>query len=197
MRASKQSNNETWQVSLISRISYVLLYSFERERMSSNRTSLWISLATLATGMALLVGFVTVSNGQVPNQRTEKLQAGPNVGHSWKASELIGLSVHNSGDEEKGKIKDLMIGPDGRVDYAAVSFGGFLGFGDKLFAVPLDAIHLEWKDNKISRARVDVTEESIKQRQGFDDKHWPEHADRGFIMNEAARPNGRTPPANH
>ncbi len=36
-----------------------------------------------------------------------------------------------------------MIGPDGRVEYAAVSFGGFLGIGNKLFAVPLDAIHLE------------------------------------------------------
>jgi hypothetical protein len=67
------------------------------------------------------------------------------------------------------------------VDYAAVSFGGFLGIGDKLFAVPLDAIHLEWKDNKVDKAHVDVTEETIKQRQGFDDSHWPEQADRGFI----------------
>jgi hypothetical protein len=127
-------------------------------------------LAVLATGTLLVIGFVTASNGQVPAQRLEKMPAGVNAGHSWRASELIGLSVHNIGDEEKGKIKDLVIGPDGRVDYAAVSFGGFLGIGDKLFAVPMDAIHLEWKDNKISRARVDVTEESIKQRQGFDDE---------------------------
>jgi PRC-barrel domain len=101
---------------------------------------------------------------------------------------LIGLGVRASGDEEKGKIKDLMIGPDGRVEYAAVSFGGFMGIGDKLFAVPMDAIHLEWKDNKISHASVDVTEASIKERKGFDESHWPEQGDRGFMTNQSGRP---------
>jgi hypothetical protein len=117
------------------------------------------------------------------------------TGRAWKASELIGLSVHSAGNEEKGKIKDLMLSGNGRVEYAAVSFGGFLGMGDKLFAVPLDAIHLEWKDNKINYATVDVSEESIKQRQGFDDKNWPEHADRGFMTTAGAagnHPNTRT-----
>ena len=75
-----------------------------------------------------------------------------------------------------------MIGADGKIQYAGVAFGGFVGIGEKLFAVPLDSIRLEWKDGKIHRARVDVTEESIKQRQGFDDQHWPQTADRGFLM---------------
>ena len=76
------------------------------------------------------------------------------------------------------------IAPDGRVEYAAVSFGGFLGIGDKLFAVPMDAIHLNWKDNKLNQAHVNVTEQTIKQRKGFDDSKWPEHADRGFVGTE-------------
>ena len=118
---------------------------------------------------------------------------GPTGGHAVKASELIGLGVRASGDDEKGKIKDLMIGPDGRVEYAAVSFGGFMGLGDKLFAVPMDAIHLEWKDNKISHAQVDVTEETLKQRKGFDSNHWPEHGEREFMTNGA----GRVQPLNH
>ena len=94
--------------------------------------------------------------------------------------------VNAAGNEEKGKIKDLMLSGDGRVEYAAVSFGGFLGMGNKLFAVPLDAIHIEWKDNKVNYATVDVSEDSIKQRQGFDEKNWPEHADRGFLTNGGA-----------
>jgi hypothetical protein len=114
-------------------------------------------------------------------------------GHAVKASELIGLSVRASGDDEKGKIKDLMIGPDGRVEYAAVSFGGFMGLGDKLFALPMDAIHLEWKGNKISHAQVDVTEETLKQRKGFDSNHWPEHGEREFVTSGA----GRVQPLNH
>jgi hypothetical protein len=65
--------------------------------------------------------------------------------------------------------------------------------GDKLFAVPMDAIHLEWKDNKISHAQVDVTEESIKQRKGFDSNHWPEQGDREFMTKGA----GHTQPITH
>jgi hypothetical protein len=112
-------------------------------------------------------------------------------GHAYKASELIGASVHTANNEEKGKVKDLMIGGNGRVEYAAVSFGGFLGMGDKLFAVPLDAIHIEWKDNKVNYATVDVSEESIKQRQGFDEKNWPQQADRGFLTNGGANSGNR------
>ncbi len=104
---------------------------------------------------------------------------------------MIGASVHTPNNEEKGKIKDLMISGDGRVEYAAVSFGGFLGMGNKLFAVPLDAIHIEWKDNKVNYATVDVSEESIKQRQGFDEKNWPQQADRGFLTNGGVTPRVR------
>jgi hypothetical protein len=51
------------------------------------------------------------------------------------ASTLSGDSVKNLADEDLGKIKELMIDiPSGRVAYAVLSFGGFLGMGDKLFA---------------------------------------------------------------
>jgi hypothetical protein len=105
----------------------------------------------------------------------------------WKASELIGLNVYTTGDEEKGEIKDLLIGPDGKIKYAAVSFGGFLGIGDKLFAVPMEAIRLERQDGDINLARINVTEVSIKERQGFDDDHWPAEADRGFVGTTGSR----------
>jgi hypothetical protein len=147
--------------------------------MLINRTDFWVGTSAVTCGI-LLVGLAAVSNGQAP-KRMDKMQS--TGGHSIKASELIGLGVRAGGDDEKGKIKDLMIGADGRVEYAAVSFGGFMGMGDKLFAVPMDAIHLEWKDNKISHAQVDVTEESIKQRKGFDSNHWPEQGDREFMTN--------------
>jgi PRC-barrel domain len=120
------------------------------------------------------------------NNNSNVTTSSADAGHAWKASELIGASVHTPNNEEKGKIKDLMLSGDGRVEYAAVSFGGFLGMGNKLFAVPLDAIHIEWKDNKVNYATVDVSEDSIKQRQGFDEKNWPEHADRGFLTNGGA-----------
>jgi hypothetical protein len=157
-------------------------------------SSKWVSFcfAATASAMFLLCALVTVSNGQSPDQRMDRMT---HTGqHAMKVSDLIGLSVRTSGDEEKGKIKDLMIGPNGRVEYAAVSFGGFLGIGDKLFAVPLDALQIEWKDNKLDHAKCDITEETIKQRQGFDNNNWPEHADHGFTINQAGRPVDRMQP---
>jgi PRC-barrel domain len=149
-------------------------------------------LATTATAMLMFIAVAAVSHAQAPDQRMDRM--GQPGGHALKASELIGLGVHANNNEEKGKIKDLMISPSGQVEYAAVSFGGFLGIGDKLFAVPLDALQIEWKDNKPDHARCDITEETIKQRQGFDNNNWPERADRGFTMNQAGRPVDHTQP---
>jgi hypothetical protein len=144
--------------------------------------------------IATLLMFAVALNADAQNRRNRNNNnRNENVttstaesGHAYKASELIGASVHTANNEEKGKVKDLMVGADGHIKYAAVSFGGFLGLGDKLFAVPLDAIHIEWKDNKVNYATVDVSEESIKQRQGFDEKNWPQQADRGFLTSGGA-----------
>jgi hypothetical protein len=97
-----------------------------------------------------------------------------------KASELIGMNVRGrSGDDDIGEINDLMISKDGRVIYAAVSFGGFLGLGDKLFAVPLDAIEFVKTDDQ-NYARMDVSEETLKNMEGFNQDNWPQQANSKF-----------------
>jgi sporulation protein YlmC with PRC-barrel domain len=55
-----------------------------------------------------------------------------------KARDVIGKNVVNARGEDLGEIEDLAIDPRAsRVGYAVLSFGGILGAGDKLFAVPL------------------------------------------------------------
>src|SRR6266702_4289908 len=52
------------------------------------------------------------------------------------ASTISGDKVVNAAGENLGDIKELMIDlPTGRIAYAVLSFGGFLGMGEKLFAV--------------------------------------------------------------
>jgi hypothetical protein len=108
-----------------------------------------------------------------------------------RASEIVGLTVRTAGDQEKGKIKDLVIGQDGRIEYAAVSFGGFLGMGDKMFAVPWEAVHVVRNNTgntyKAEFARIDVSEDTIKNRQGFDQDHWPDRADQSFLTTGGQR----------
>jgi sporulation protein YlmC with PRC-barrel domain len=98
-----------------------------------------------------------------------------------KASELIGMNLRGkTGDDNIGSINDLVIDHnDGRVKYAAVSFGGFLGMGDKLFAVPLEAIDFVKTDSD-AYARIDVSEATLKDKQGFNQDNWPDEADASF-----------------
>ena len=53
------------------------------------------------------------------------------------ADTLLGNDVYNGTGENLGTIKEFMIDmAAGRIAYAVLSFGGFLGLGDRLFVVP-------------------------------------------------------------
>jgi hypothetical protein len=112
-------------------------------------------------------------------------EARPMHKKACKASDLIGMEVRTAGgDEAVGSINDLLIRHDGRIEYAAVSFGGFLGMGDKLFAVPFEAIEfmkIGEGDAADTFARIDVNEQTLRDRKGFDQDNWPDEADRAFL----------------
>jgi sporulation protein YlmC with PRC-barrel domain len=94
-----------------------------------------------------------------------------------RASEIIGTPVKNESEEELGAINDLVIDPvDGRIAYAAVSMGGFLGVGDKLFAVPWDAIECRKVDDD-HVAILEVDKKAMENARGFDESDWPNMAD--------------------
>src|SRR3569833_3106392 len=60
------------------------------------------------------------------------------------ADSLTGDSGVSTTGEELGEIEAIMLDvPRGRVAYAVLSFGGFLGMGDKLFAIPWDSLTLD------------------------------------------------------
>lgn len=91
------------------------------------------------------------------------------------ASTLAGDRVVNAAGEDIGKIDEIMLDtPSGRVAYAVLSFGGFLGMGDKLFAIPWSRLSLD-EDNKCFR--LDVDKETLKRAPGFDKDNWPDMAD--------------------
>jgi len=61
-----------------------------------------------------------------------------------RASKLLGASARGSEASALGKISDLIVDAStGRVHYAVLSVGGFLGMGDKQFAVPLSALRVD------------------------------------------------------
>ena len=91
------------------------------------------------------------------------------------ADTLLGNDVYNEQGENLGNIKEFMIDmPSGRIAYAVLSFGGFLGMGDRLFAVPWQALKL---DTANKRFALNVVKEKLKDAPGFDKDHWPSMAD--------------------
>src|SRR5262245_6902638 len=71
------------------------------------------------------------------------------------ANSFIGNRVVNRHGEDLGMITAIMIDTiTGQVAYATLSVGGFLGVGDKLFAVPWRAMRLD-QENKTFLLNVD------------------------------------------
>jgi sporulation protein YlmC with PRC-barrel domain len=91
---------------------------------------------------------------------------------AYKASEFIGYQVQNLEGEDLGEIEDLIVDTgSSQVKYAVLSFGGFLDIGDKLFAIPLDAIQFNPDEQAFI---LDVDEERLEQAPGFERENWPD-----------------------
>jgi len=104
----------------------------------------------------------------------DKTSAGPGPS-LMGADTLIGDSVVNGADENLGDIKEIMLDMHtGQVAYAVLAFGGFLGMGEKLFAVPWQAMHL---DTGNKRFVLNVDKERLKTAPGFSKDAWPDMSD--------------------
>ena len=102
-----------------------------------------------------------------------------------KAGGLIGTNLRNRQNERVGKIHDLVIdAAEGKLRYAAVTYGGFLGFGDKLFAVPFESFQYQRDpDDRDSYVMVlDVTQDKLDRSEGFDQDNWPDLNDPAVLQ---------------
>jgi sporulation protein YlmC with PRC-barrel domain len=92
----------------------------------------------------------------------------------YKASEVIGMKVHNRQAESIGEIEDIVVEPlRGDIRYAVVGVGGFLGIGERYIAVPWPALSYDASKKELI---LDVTKEQVKAAPGFDKDHWPDFA---------------------
>ncbi len=108
------------------------------------------------------------------------------------ADTLLGNGVHNELNENLGDIKEIMLDMrTGKVAYAVLSFGGFIGLGEKLFAVPWSALKL---DTQRKCFMLNVEKSSLKNAPGFDPDDWPDMADpkwaSGIHEYYGTKPNG-------
>ena len=101
--------------------------------------------------------------------------------HVLTATSIIGDRVENKAGEDLGKIKDIMLNiRTGRVQYLIIEFGGFLGFGEKLFAIPFTALKINTKNEDFI---FDVERHILEKAPGFNPEHWPDTNSHYFDVN--------------
>jgi sporulation protein YlmC with PRC-barrel domain len=144
--------------------------------MRENRTSWLVLAALLGLGLAAQLPAANDDDKAAPAAGTIAEDGGATSRETYRASTLVGMKVLNPAGDELGKVEDLVIDVgSGRVRYAALSFGGFLGIGDKLFAVPMHALNLQHKEDD-SYLVLDADQQRLEKAPGFNADAWPDFA---------------------
>ncbi len=134
----------------------------------------------IATDVPTAAGSRTTQNNNATKPQNEGTMRG---GYSILGSKFIGMKIENSEGENLGEVKDIMLDSKGRVRYVAVSYGGFMGMGDTMYAVPMEAFTFKrdkdmfYDDVKLI---LNVSKDQLKEDKGFDGKNWPDLEDDAY-----------------
>lgn len=89
-------------------------------------------------------------------------------------SALRNARIHNFAGEDLGKVDDLVLDlHSGRIVYVVVSLGGFLGIGDKLFAVPWELFSVRPGEPQLF---LDIDRVMLEDAPSFERSRWPDMA---------------------
>src|SRR5712672_3064264 len=98
----------------------------------------------------------TFFNGGGAMMVTEARETGSLIG----SDKVEGTAVYGAGDTKIGSIERVMIDKmTGKVSYAVLSFGGFLGIGDDHYPLPWQSLKY---DTNLGGYRTGITEKQLK-----------------------------------
>jgi sporulation protein YlmC with PRC-barrel domain len=156
---------------------------------------------------------VSVAAGALISQEPTKkadtapatIEAQAHGGARCMASRLIGANITNAKSESLGEIQDIVLDSGNqRIAYAVVAFGGFIGLGEKYFAMPWRLLEVSQlgPDEKL-RVSLGLDRDTLKSAPGFDKSKWPDMANPTWAKqvddyyrarNEKAHPEGAAEP---
>jgi sporulation protein YlmC with PRC-barrel domain len=81
------------------------------------------------------------------------------IGHA--PNDYVNKDIYNRAGEQLGTIKDVLVGPDGKMAAAIFNVGRYLGIGDKEIAIPFAAVQQQRSDSG-QRIVIDVTKDNLQ-----------------------------------
>ncbi|MFY0610889.1 MAG: PRC-barrel domain-containing protein [Hyphomicrobiaceae bacterium] len=124
--------------------------------------------ATVAIALMPLTGIAQAESSKAPTVGATVLGVEVNVSavkaSGYRASRLIGATVHNDKKKPIGTVNDLIVSTNGQVNLAIIDVGGFLGLGAKHVAIPTKLFE-RGANNTIVLAKA--TQEDLKAMPAF------------------------------
>ena len=134
-----------------------------------------LTLSTVNAQESVTQDGVNARNKVADAGKLDSVTRGANI----RVSQLMGYNIQNSQGESVGEIKGIVMNSrTGKVSYVAVTYGGFLGMGNKLFAVPFDALKVQVDPDEVADDDIDegdyvlvlsVIQQHLEGQQGFDE----------------------------
>lgn len=119
------------------------------------------------------------------DNKTGKNHTGVNANWPVKfltATSIIGDDVLDEKDEKIGVIKDVMLDiRRGIIEYVVVECSGFLGFNDRLFALPFSVLKIKQSKKAFY---IEDGSDLLKKAPGFNKEHWPETNSHNYAQSE-------------
>jgi sporulation protein YlmC with PRC-barrel domain len=114
-------------------------------------------MRSLLLGGAAALAFTVAASAQSANDATTAAPAsgaGPFITKQdvgiVRAPKLVGVAVYDKDNKSIGKVADLLLDKQGKVEAVVIGIGGFLGIGTKDVALPYDQVHWQTEQRTVA-----------------------------------------------
>jgi sporulation protein YlmC with PRC-barrel domain len=153
------------------------IFKFDKRRNRKMKKYLLVTLLTMIMFFPSAGVFAREKGESVNKRIAASVPEGEHI-NAFRVEKIIDSEVINLEGKSIGTIDDLVIDIDtGRIAYAVLEFGGFVGFGDKLFAVPWQSLTAVPAEGIFI---LDQSKAKLEKAPGFDKDNWPDLGDRSW-----------------
>ena len=106
--------------------------------------------------LAVLIGALGLALVVTNADSAEQMPSG--MGRAFATNDILGVHVMSPQGEILGRISDLIVDSQGRVDLIVLSHGGFLRIGEKETAVPFSALRYDQTHKSLT---LDISKDEL------------------------------------